>query len=93
MVVEVPDDPADYVHALEESLGEDVSVARLDYPGLDPPDFFKVVATAYDLGDVIVSRETFVQRLVPFLIRARAIDRAVLASMASEFGIVLFGNG
>jgi general secretion pathway protein A len=65
-------------HALEESLGEDVSVARLDYPGLDPPDFFKVVATAYDLGDVIVSRETFVQRLVPFLIRARTIGRAVL---------------
>jgi general secretion pathway protein A len=65
-------------HALEESLGEDVSVARLDYPGLDPPDFFKVVATAYDLGDVIVSRETFLQRLVPFLARARAIDRTVL---------------
>jgi general secretion pathway protein A len=65
-------------HALEESLGEGVSVARLDYPGLDPPDFFKVVGTAYGLGDAIAGRETFLQRLVPFLIRAHADGRTVL---------------
>jgi type II secretory pathway predicted ATPase ExeA len=65
-------------HALEESLGDDVSVARLDYPGLAPLDFFKIVATAYGLGDVIVSRETFLQGLVSFLTRAHAIGRRVL---------------
>ena len=64
--------------ALEESLGAEVSVARIDYPGLDPLDFFGVVATAYGLGDLIVSRETFLQRLVPFLTHARAIGRSVL---------------
>lgn len=64
--------------ALEDSLGEDVSVARLDYPGLDPPDFFRVVAIAYGLDDAVASRETFLQRLVPFLTQAHASGRRVL---------------
>jgi len=65
-------------HALEASLGDEVSVARLDYPGLDTPDFFKVLGTAYGLGDGIYNRETFVQRFVPYLTQAHTASRPVL---------------
>jgi general secretion pathway protein A len=65
-------------HALEASLGDEVSIARLDYPGLDAPDFFKVLGTAYGLGDGIYNRETFVQRFVPYLTQAHMASRRVL---------------
>jgi type II secretory pathway predicted ATPase ExeA len=64
--------------ALEDSIGEAVKVARLDYPGLDPPDFFRVVAIAYGLGDDVVGREMFLQRLLPLLTQAHASGRRVL---------------
>src|SRR5574342_440070 len=64
--------------ALEDFLGEDVRVARLDYPGFDPPDFFRAVAFAYGLGDGVVSRATFLQRLQPFLTEAQASGRRAL---------------
>ena len=54
-------------NALVSSLGDDVSVARLDYPSLEPVEFFGVIAQTYNLSGVFVTREAFLLGLAAFL--------------------------
>jgi type II secretory pathway predicted ATPase ExeA len=65
-------------NALIEALSDEVDVAKIPYPRLDPLDFFRVLATAYSLTAPVGSREMFLVALERFLSQAAVKARSVL---------------
>jgi general secretion pathway protein A len=69
------------VNALTDRLGDAVVVARLAYPALEVPDFYRFLARAFGIEGDPPTRAAFLERLATFLDVAAAKEKRVLVAI------------
>lgn len=66
------------INALVKDLGKDIIVATIYDPGLEPLEFFNIVAVAFNMGVTFKNKGQFLIHFRQFLQKARKQDRKVL---------------
>ena len=66
------------INALVKDLGKDIIVATIYDPGLEPLEFFNIVAVAFKMGVSFKDKGQFIIHFKQFLQKARKLNRKVL---------------
>jgi len=62
------------INALVKDLGKDIIVATIYDPGLEPLEFFNIVAVAFNMGVTFKNKGQFLIHFRQFLQKARKQD-------------------